>query len=110
VDNKISIKNYDFIKAGLKVIDEVTREGLSGVAKDFGNSIIFEYEHLAKQINEQRCENLRLQMEIATLIKEKNSIRHEMKNLYHQVKKLEVCLGATPCPIFENMLNQNIYT
>lgn len=86
----------------------MVRQDLSGIAKDFGNSLINKYEELAEKINEDRCENLRLQLEIASLIKERNSLRHEIKELFAQTKRLEVLLGVTPDEKFEKD-NNDVY-
>ena len=47
-------------------------------------------------INDQRCENLRLQYEISQLVKEKNSLNHSYKNLKSAVEKMEIYLGVSP--------------
>jgi len=109
-DNKQSLKNIDSLKSSLSYINEITRQELSNAAKDFGNQLISKYEELAEKVNEERCENLRLQMEIANLIKEKNTLRHDLKVLFSQTRKLEVILGVKPDPKFENIVNQNIFT
>ncbi len=53
--------------------------------------------------------NLHLQMEIANMTKEKNTLRHDIKNLTIGVKKLETQLGVDPDPKFDNLVNQNIF-
>ena len=78
------------------------------MTKDIGNMIISTYENLAQAINEQRCENLKLQMEAANLNKEKNTLRHDIKNLIISVRKMEAFLGVEADPKFDNTINQNI--
>lgn len=105
-DNGKSQKNIDHIKQGLNYINSITREHLSNEAKDFGNQLINKYEELASEVNLQRSTNLGLHMEIANLIKDKNSLRHDIKVLFEHVKKLEVLLGVKRDPKFENAMNQ----
>ena len=81
-DNGLGQKNIDFIKQGLNTINSLTREHLSNEAKDFGNQLINKYEELASEVNLQRSTNLGLQLEINVLVKEKNTLRHDIKVLY----------------------------
>jgi hypothetical protein len=104
---RISLKNIEYLKQSINNIDEKSRENLSNVTKEIGNKIIFIYDNLANAINDQRCENLRLQSEIASLTKEKNSLKHEIKNLVHSLKKLELFMGVEEDPNFENMITQH---
>ena len=67
------------------------------------------YDNLATSINDQRCMNLHLQMEIANMTKEKNTLRYDIKNLTIGVKKLETQLGVDPDPKFDNLVSQNIF-
>jgi predicted nucleic acid-binding Zn-ribbon protein len=103
------LKNINYLRDALSRLDELGREELSAVTKDIGNKIIFMYDNLAASINDQRCMNLHLQMEIANLTKEKNSLRHEIKNLSVSVKKMETQLGVDPDPKFDNLITQNIF-
>ncbi len=107
IDNLASLKNIEYLKQSLNYINSITREYLSNEAKDFGNNLINKYEELAQQVNLQRSNNLGLQMEIANLMKEKNTLRHDIKLLFEQVKKLEVILGVKTDPKFENAMNQS---
>lgn len=68
---------------------------LSKFTKDTGNKLLNSYEHYSNLINKQRCENLRLQNEINLLIKEKNSLKHDVKNLIYATDKLETFLGVS---------------
>jgi hypothetical protein len=79
------------------------------MTKEIGNMIISTYENVAAAINEQRCENLKLQMELATLNKEKNTLRHDISNLIISVRKMENFLGVEPDPKFDNTVNSNLY-
>lgn len=76
-------------------LDENGRAELSRFTKDSGNKLLNSYERYSKLINEQRCENLRLQYEIGNLVKDKNSIKHDIKNLQNAVQKLETYLGVS---------------
>lgn len=68
---------------------------LSKFTKDTGNKLLNSYEHYSNLINKQRCVNLRLQNEINLLIKEKNSLKHDVKNLIYATDKLETFLGVS---------------
>lgn len=61
---------------------------------------------MSTSINDQRCENLHLQLEVANLTKEKNSLRFEISNLINNVKKLETFMGVDKDPWFDNMAAQ----
>lgn len=91
-------------------IDNTSKEDLSQVTKDIGNMIISTYESLSQAINEQRCENLKLQMDVASLNKEKNTLRHDIKNLIISVRKLENFLGVKADPKFDNTINTDLYS
>ena len=104
-DLRQSRKNIDYINKELKDIEVNCREELSEITKDFGNKIISSYEAYSQAINDQRCENLRLQFEIANLIKEKNSLRHDVRNLVTSVRRLETFLGVKVDPTFDNVIN-----
>lgn len=75
-------------------LDIDSRADLSKFTKDSGNKILNSYELYSKAINDQRCENLRLQNEINILVKEKNSLKHEVKNLSNSCEKIEKFLGV----------------
>ena len=86
---------------------EINDEGkveLSNIAKDISNKVIYIYDNLVTAINEQRCENLKLQLEISNITKEKNNLRHEVELLTEAVRKLEVSLGVDQSPAYERML------
>ena len=90
-----------------KKLIEINDEGkveLSNIAKDISNKIVYIYDNLVTAINEQRCENLKLQLEISKITKEKNNLRHEVELLTEAVRKLEVSLGVEQNPPFEKML------
>lgn len=63
------------------------------------------YEEKSSQINEQRSENLRLQLELSSLVKEKNSIQHEVRNLLGNLKKMEEFLGIDCDSNFDSHFN-----
>ncbi len=48
-------------------------------------------------------------MEIASLTKEKNTLRHEIKNLINSVKRLEVFMGVDPDLEFDYKVSQNLF-
>jgi len=75
-------------------LDEINRAELSSFTKEVGNKLLNSYERHAKRINDQRCENLRLQLEINYLVKEKNGLDHDLKNLTNTIGKLEKYLGV----------------
>lgn len=108
-DLRVSIKNIQFLREFINNIDETCRENLSAITKEIGNKILFMYDNLASSINEQRCINLHIQSEIANMTKEKNSLRHDIKNVAISIKKLETFLGVDPDPKFENLINKNLY-
>ena len=90
-----------------KLVD-INDEGkveLSNIAKDLSNKIVYIYDNLVTCINEQRSENLKLQLELAKASKEKNELKHEVELLTEAVRKLEVVLGVDQDNAFEKMLN-----
>lgn len=86
---------------------------LSKFTKDTGNKLLNSYEHYSNLINKQRCENLRLQNEINLLIKEKNSLKHDVKNLIYATDKLETFLGVSTnnndCTVKSDKLENAIF-
>jgi hypothetical protein len=108
-DLRISMKNIEFLRYAISNLDESSREDLSAVTKDIGNKIIFMYDNLATSINEQRCLNLHFNMEITNMNKEKNTLRHEIKNLTLSIKNMETLLGVDSDPKFDNLTSQNIF-
>ena len=62
------------------------------------------YDNLVTNINEQRSENLKLQIELSKALKDKNELRHEVELLTEAVRKLEVSLGVEQDTAFETML------
>jgi hypothetical protein len=89
-----------------KLVD-INDEGkveLSNIAKDLSNKIVYIYDNLVTLINEQRSENLKLQLELAKATKEKNDIKHEVEVLTEAVRKLEVALGVEQSGAFEAQL------
>lgn len=109
-DLRTSFKNIEYLKECINKIDEKSREDLSTVTKEIGNKIIFLYDNMAASINDQRSENLHLQLELANLTKEKNTLRHEIKNLIHGVRKMEIFLGVDKDPWFDNMVENNKFS
>ena len=104
IDLRKGKKNLDvFIKKLIEINDEGKVE-LSNIAKDISNKVVFIYDNLVTAINEQRCENLKLQLEISNITKEKNNLRHEVELLTEAVRKLEVSLGVDQSPPYERML------
>jgi DNA replication protein DnaD len=99
----------EYIKQCINNIDETTKEGLSNVTNELGNKIILFYDNLTELINQQRCVNLQLQLEINNLNKEKNSMRNEFRTLVTSVKKLETVLGVEVDAKFESMVTHTIY-
>jgi len=95
------------LREAIADIDNKSIENLSTFTKEFGNKVIFVYENMANAINDQRCENLKLQAEIANISREKNSLKHQIKSLVHSIKKLEVFLGVDPDPKFDTMISEN---
>jgi hypothetical protein len=89
-----------------KLVD-INDEGkveLSNIAKDLSNKIVYIYDNLVTLINDQRSENLKLQLELAKATKEKNDIKHEVEVLTEAVRKLEVSLGVEQSGAFEAQL------
>ena len=107
-DCRISKKNIVYLKTSLKHIQENFNEYLSKIAKEFGSMMLSDYDNFAAAINEQKCENLRMQEEIYTLNSEKNYLKHERKLLINSVNRLENLLGVKPDPKFNNTVNQMI--
>jgi len=99
----------EYLKQCINNIDETTKEGLSSVTKELGNKIILFYDNLTELINQQRCANLQLQLEINNLNKEKNTMRNELRNLVTAVKKLETVLGVEVDQKFDCMVTHTIY-
>ena len=85
-------------------VENLNKENLIEMTKEIGNNIITLYDNLTSSINEQRSENLRLQLEITTLNKEKNSLRHELKKVAQFTKKLEEHLGVDPDDKFDHLV------
>lgn len=103
-DLKLIKKNVVYIRQCLTEIENMNKESLVENTKEVGNNIITIYDNMTNSINEQRSENLRLQFEIINLNKEKNSLRHEIKKLAQQTKKLEEHLGVDSDPKFDNLV------
>lgn len=95
-------KQLKFLQSNLIDIDETSRAKLSSITREIGNTVLNFYEEKSQQINDQRSENLKLQLELANLLKEKNSIEHQVKNLHSSIKKLEEFLGIDPNPEFDS--------
>ena len=87
---------------------------MSEITKEIGNKILNFYEEKANKINEQRSENLKLQQELSKLIKEKNFLQHEVRNLVSALRSLEDFLGVDPSSTFNEKFpssdNNKIYT
>ena len=104
IDLRKGKKNLDLL---IKKLIEINDEGkieLSNIAKDISNKIVYIYDNLVTAINEQRCENLKLQLEITKMTKEKNNLRNEVELLTEAVRKLEVSLGVEESRPFEKMM------
>ena len=104
IDLRKGKKNLDVLIKKLIEINDEGKVELSNIAKDISNKVIYIYDNLVTAINEQRCENLKLQLEISNITKEKNNLRHEVELLTDAVRKLEVSLGVDQSPPFERML------
>ena len=104
IDLRKGKKNLDVLIKKLIEINDEGKVELSNIAKDISNKIVYIYDNLVTAINEQRCENLKLQLEISNITKEKNNLRHEVELLTEAVRKLEVSLGVEQSPSFEKML------
>ena len=104
IDLRKGKKNLDVLIKKLIEINDEGKVELSNIAKDISNKIVYIYDNLVTAINEQRSENLKLQLEISNMTKEKNSLRHEVELLTEAVRKLEVSLGVEQSPPFERML------
>ena len=104
IDLRKGKKNLDVLIKKLIEINDEGKVELSNIAKDISNKVIYIYDNLVTAINEQRCENLKLQLEISNITKEKNNLRHEVKLLTEAVRKLEVSLGVDQSPAYERML------
>lgn len=85
-------------------IENLNKENLIEVTKEIGNNIITLYDNLTISINEQRSDNLRLQLEVTNMNKEKNSLRHEIKKVAQFTKKLEQHLGVDSDQKFDNLV------
>ena len=104
IDLRKGKKNLDVLIKKLIEINDEGKVELSNIAKDISNKVIYIYDNLVTAINEQRCENLKLQLEISNITKEKNNLRHEVELLTEAVRKLEVSLGVDQSPPYERML------
>lgn len=101
----MSKKNISFIKERLKNSEEDNKDDISNTTKEVANKIVYIYDNLCTAINEQRCENLKLQLELTNLTKEKNSLRYDVDTLTESVRLLENVLGVNQDPIFEAQLS-----
>ena len=104
IDLRKGKQNLDVLIKKLIEINDEGKVELSNIAKDISNKIVYIYDNLVTAINEQRCENLKLQLEISKITKEKNNLRHEVELLTEAVRKLEVSLGVEQNPPIERML------
>ena len=104
IDLRKGKKNLDVLIKKLIEINDEGKVELSNIAKDISNKVVYIYDNLVTSINEQRCENLKLQLEISNITKEKNNLRHEVELLTEAVRKLEVSLGVDQSPPYERML------
>ena len=104
VDLRKGKRNLDVLINKLIEINDEGKVELSNIAKDISNKIVYIYDNLVTAINEQRCENLKLQLEISKIYKEKNNLRHEVDLLTEAVRKIEIVLGADKGLPFEKML------
>ena len=97
-------KNMDTLINKLIEINDEGKIELSNIAKDISNKIVYIYDNLVTAINDQRCQNLKLQIELSKASKEKNNLKHEVEMLTEAVRKLEVSLGVDQSTPFEKML------
>ena len=104
IDLRKGKKNLDLLIKKLIEINDEGKIDLSNIAKDISNKIVYIYDNLVTAINEQRCENLKLQLEITKMTKEKNHLRNEVELLTEAVRKLEVSLGVEESRPFEKMM------
>ena len=81
------------------------REDLSGITKDIANKVLSFYDYMAENINTQRNENLKLQLEIAELNKSKNEMLTEVKAVSGQIKRIESQLGVKKDLRYESIVN-----
>ena len=103
-DLRTSRKNINHLINLLVEINDIGKVELSNITKDLSNKIVYIYDNLVTHINQQRSENLKLEIELAKATKEKNEIRHEVEILTETIRKLEVALGVQPDPAFETMM------
>ena len=111
IDLRKAKKNLDIL---IKKLIEINDEGkieLSNIAKDISNKIVYIYDNLVTAINQQRCENLKLQLEITKMTKEKNNLRNEVELLKNFSKVLRYAwaplLPAICYGVLEASLNGN---
>ena len=81
-------KNLEVLIKKLVDINDEGKIELSNIAKDLSNKIVYIYDNLVTCINEQRSENLKLQLELAKASKEKNELKHEVELLTEAVRLL----------------------
>ena len=79
-------KNLEVLIKKLVDINDEGKIELSNIAKDLSNKIVYIYDNLVTCINEQRSENLKLQLELAKASKEKNELKHEVELLTEAVR------------------------
>ncbi len=103
-DLRTSRKNINHLINLLVEINDIGKVELSNITKDLSNKIVYIYDNLVTNINEQRSENLKLQIELSKALKDKNELRHEVELLTEAVRKLEVSLGVEQDTAFETML------
>lgn len=103
-DLHICKKNINYLINLLVEINDLGKIELSTIAKDLSNKIVYIYDNLVTLINNQRTENLKMQLEVAKATKEKNDLRHEVDLLTEDVRLLEVSLGVQEDSAFESML------
>ena len=101
-------RNVDVLINKLIEINDEGKVELSNIAKDISNKIVYIYDNLVVAINEQRTENLRLQLQLTKAIKEKSELRHEVDLLTEAVRKLEVALGVDKSNTFEKMIQLSV--
>ena len=108
IDLRKGKKNLDVLIKKLIEINDEGKVELSNIAKDISNKIVYIYDNLVVAINEQRTENLRLQLQLTKAIKEKSELRHEVDLLTEAVRKLEVALGVDKSNTFEKMIQLSV--
>lgn len=104
-DLRMSQKNINhLINLLVEINDTGKNELVKNISMDIRNRIAFIYDNLCNNINQQRTENLKLELELAEATNEKNEIRYQVGVLSEEVRKLEESLGTVTDPGFDTMM------